>query len=269
VSWRIVGDVVSFVLSARTTGWVALGFSRDQRMANTDVVIGGADSNGAFVYDGFATTYAQPPVDAQQHISDFTAYHLNGVTTVLFSRKLSTGDSSQDFDLTEDLHWLFAYGGTFSGSDPPSIGYHRTNRGVIPGGRRSLMASTPTPPTTSPPSPSPSPTNLPTSPPTQPPVSAANFTGFRPVINGTSVVFTWSVTGVSGVTFQCSLNGGPLFACTSPHTVALSDLQDGENVLSVTASGGGVTFPRPLELTVTRCKFTIYFPLAILQFFTI
>ena len=42
---------------------------------------------------------------------------------------------------------------------------------------------------------------------------------------------------------------------TSPHTVALSALQDGENVLSVTASGGGVTFPRPLELTVTRCKF--------------
>jgi hypothetical protein len=236
-------------------------------MANTDVVVGGADSNGAFVYDGFATAYACPPVDTQEDISNYSASHANGVTTVRFSRRLSTGDT-QDYDLTEDLYWLFAYGGTFSGSNRASLGAHSV-RGVIPGGRRSLMASTPTPPTTSPPSPSPSPTNLPTSPPTQPPVSAANFTGFRPVINGTSVVFTWSVTGVSGVTFQCSLNGGPLFACTSPHTVALSDLQDGENVLSVTASGGGVTFPRPLELTVTRCKFTIYFPLAILQFFTI
>ena len=32
VSWRVVGDVVSFTVSARTTGWVGIGFSKDQLM---------------------------------------------------------------------------------------------------------------------------------------------------------------------------------------------------------------------------------------------
>ena len=32
VSWRVVGDVASFTVSARTTGWVGIGFSKDQLM---------------------------------------------------------------------------------------------------------------------------------------------------------------------------------------------------------------------------------------------
>ena len=41
-----------------------------------------------------------------------------------------TSDSDRDLPLNEDLYWLFAYGGTFSGSDPTSIGYHGSMRAV-------------------------------------------------------------------------------------------------------------------------------------------
>ena len=35
VSWRVVGDVASFTVSARTTGWVGIGFSKDQLMVRS------------------------------------------------------------------------------------------------------------------------------------------------------------------------------------------------------------------------------------------
>ena len=135
---------------------------------DTDVVVGGADSQGSFVFDGlvfvvtqgvpsrllcvqcvivrcilyyrYASGRLSPTVDSQEDLTESSAVHENGVTRISFSRKLVTGDTGRDFDLTDDLFWLFAYGGTFSGSNPGSIGYHSSNRGVIPGGKRSLMA---------------------------------------------------------------------------------------------------------------------------------
>ena len=91
------------------------------------------------LYYRYASAQSRPPVDDQQDLTESSAVHDNGVTTISFSRKLATGDTGKDFDLTDDLFWLFAYGGPFSGSNPGSIGYH-SNRGVIPGGKRSLMA---------------------------------------------------------------------------------------------------------------------------------
>nr|WNS50068.1 DOMON domain-containing protein [Halisarca dujardinii] len=263
VAYTIHGDVVSFVVSAETTGWVGLGFSEDQLMPNSDVVVGAADSDGGmFVFDGFANALAQPPVDSQQDITDFSATHEGGMTTVTFSRKLVTGDSDDDLPVTKSLYWLWAYGGSFSGSDPTSIGYHFTNRGVFPsnmtlsataatasfsGSNGPLTGATSTPTTGDPP--------VATSGPgTTPAPGTVSFSG-NAESSGNSVVFTWSVTGVSGVTYQCSFNGEASFVCTSPYTVDVSSdpsVQDGLNVLSVTASGGGVTFESPLELSFTK-----------------
>ena len=89
------------------------------------------------LYYRYANSRSRPPVDSQEDLTESSAVHENGVTTVRFCRKVVTSDSDDDLALNQDLFWLFAYGGTFSGSDSGSIGYHGTNR-VVSGGTVSL-----------------------------------------------------------------------------------------------------------------------------------
>ena len=81
-------------------------------------------------YCRYADGDMRSPVDSQEDISDFSASHDNGETTVRFSRKVVTSDSDRDLPLNEDLYWQFVYGGTFSGSDPTSIDYQGSSRAV-------------------------------------------------------------------------------------------------------------------------------------------
>ena len=37
MSWNTVGEVASFNLSATTTGWVGIGFSRDRLMVSVNL----------------------------------------------------------------------------------------------------------------------------------------------------------------------------------------------------------------------------------------
>ena len=94
-------------------------------------------SVSCILYYRYASAQSRPPVDSQQDLTESSAVHENGVTTVRFSRKVVTSDSDDDLALNQDLYWLFAYGGTFSGSDPEAIGYHGSNR-VVSGGTISL-----------------------------------------------------------------------------------------------------------------------------------
>jgi hypothetical protein len=176
-------------------------------MADTDVVVGGSDDGGMFVFDGYADARRRPPVDFQEDISSFSASHDNGETTVRFSRKVVTSDSDRDLPLNEDLYWLFAYGGIFSGSDPTSIGYHGSMRAVSSKTIR-LPCSAPA-------------VNI--------PLTAERKDG--------AIVFSW--TAVSGVEYLCSLDGQPDFACSSGHSVPLNGLAPGEHTFRVRVFGCG------------------------------
>ena len=94
------------------------------------------------LYYRYASGQSRSPVDDQEDLTESSAVHENGVTTVRFSRKVVTSDSDDDLALNQDLYWLFEYGGTFSGSDPESIGYNGTNR-VVSGGTISLPCECP------------------------------------------------------------------------------------------------------------------------------
>ena len=65
--------------------------------------------------------------------------------------------------------------------------------------------------------------------------------------DGTRVFFN-SPTASEGVAFQCSIDGGSSFACSSPYTVFVSS---GSHTFSVAARVGGVTDPTPATTTIT------------------
>ena len=123
--WGLLEDGdLAFRLSAITDGWVAIGFSKDRSMARSDMVVGAVDPNGefSFVHDRFATARREPTLDAQQDIEILDMSHVEGVTSVEFSRPLTTGDAD-DFDLADGPYFLlYAWGGSISRSG--RIGQH-------------------------------------------------------------------------------------------------------------------------------------------------
>ncbi|RDH84615.1 MAG: hypothetical protein DIZ80_03865 [endosymbiont of Galathealinum brachiosum] len=112
ISWDVcAGNLLQMEISNTSTGWIGIGFSFDQLMANTDVFLGGFDG-GAYGYDGFAFDgFSGPPVDASQDFTIESSTEVGGTTTMELSRLLSTGDIN-DFDLSiGEYYLLWAFGG--------------------------------------------------------------------------------------------------------------------------------------------------------------
>ncbi len=95
--WKVVGDSLRCILSAETSGWVAVGFDPTNRMQNADFIIGYVTGTGAFLRDDFG-------VGTTTHSSDTSlggSYNLtmeagkeeNGRTIISFTIPLNSGDS--------------------------------------------------------------------------------------------------------------------------------------------------------------------------------
>lgn len=99
----------SFVgtVTAKATGWVAVGFSQDQYMPQTDVFMAGVLPDGtAYHQDAFAYFRSPPVADAQQSATLLSASESNGITRYTFSRPLKTTDADMDYDLTQGSYYI-------------------------------------------------------------------------------------------------------------------------------------------------------------------
>jgi hypothetical protein len=115
--WRIQGDKVVFAIDAKTAGWVSLGIDPEQVMDKADMVFGWVNESGeAMVVDAFSTgeTGPHPPdteLGGSSDILEFAATEQDGVTTIEFSRSLSTGDRyDKDVPKEGNLKIIWAYG---------------------------------------------------------------------------------------------------------------------------------------------------------------
>ncbi|XP_066265138.1 DBH-like monooxygenase protein 1 [Branchiostoma lanceolatum] len=91
--WFFDKERVTFETTVETRGYVALGFSPNGGMANSDIVIGWVEDGRAELEDRFAHGESQPVLDSRQ---DWTLHEWqeNGThTTMRFSRKLQTCDA--------------------------------------------------------------------------------------------------------------------------------------------------------------------------------
>lgn len=110
LTFRICGNSLVGSVTARATGWVAFGFSRDQYMPSTDVFMAGVRTDGtAYGVDAFAFLRNPPTIDASQDVTLLSATEAGGLTSFSFQRLLNTGDAA-DFDLTDgEWHILAAF----------------------------------------------------------------------------------------------------------------------------------------------------------------
>lgn len=119
-SWQTIGRGDEFRFRIQTTNtktWSGIGFSNDEKMSQTDAIIGWVDQNGRpFLMDTWITGYSPPKLDDQQNIYNISGRIQNGATILEFTRKRETNDKS-DLSFTEDhcLYLMFpVLGGRFN-----------------------------------------------------------------------------------------------------------------------------------------------------------
>ncbi|KAK6188307.1 hypothetical protein SNE40_004509 [Patella caerulea] len=121
-------DSIKFTIKARLNGqkkWVALGFSADTSMPNSDAVVGWVENGQVTVTDRWMTAKSLPVQDTKNDITDVSGDVTNGVTTISFTRKRDTGDT-QDFQFTDTQcgYMFYAMGGSYNNDG--SFGKHAT-----------------------------------------------------------------------------------------------------------------------------------------------
>ena len=72
-TWALTEDreqiQVTMAATVAADGWVAIGFSANDRMPNSDMVVGYINGPSIMLYDSWASEYAAPSVDAQQDVT--------------------------------------------------------------------------------------------------------------------------------------------------------------------------------------------------------
>ncbi len=114
-AWKIDGDTLHGKVSAKTKGWVAVGFNPSQKMKDANYIIGYVKDGQAEVADHFGDkATGHKPDDELGGSSDVTLVggtEDGGVTTIEFTMPLNSGDK-YDSALTVDGDTvvLLAYG---------------------------------------------------------------------------------------------------------------------------------------------------------------
>nr|XP_014100024.1 uncharacterized protein LOC106624750 isoform X5 [Bactrocera oleae] len=131
--WETVGrgDVMRWhIETSNTKTWTGIGFSDDEKMSQTDAIIGWVDRNGRpFLMDTWINGYGAPKLDVRQDIIGTPSGRIEyGVTILEFDRKRVSNDE-QDLSFTDD-HCLYLFfpvlGGAFHAVNKKMAKHERT-----------------------------------------------------------------------------------------------------------------------------------------------
>eukprot|EP01114_Cavostelium_apophysatum_P023357 TRINITY_DN876_c0_g1_i1.p1 TRINITY_DN876_c0_g1~~TRINITY_DN876_c0_g1_i1.p1 ORF type:complete len:1084 (-),score=247.29 TRINITY_DN876_c0_g1_i1:17-3268(-) len=114
-------DYIHFKMQCKTAGWCGIGINSDPQMIGADVYVGWVQDTTVTILDSHATSQANPSQDVDiggtSDILLTAGSEDAGITSVTFRRKLVTGDSSGDREITDgDIYLIYAFG-TGDGAD--------------------------------------------------------------------------------------------------------------------------------------------------------
>ena len=112
ISWTATDDCVSFRVRARTTGWVGLGFSANNKgdMMGGDMIIGWVKDGVVTVKDAFAPQRNVPEVDTRQDVFNISGSELQGITELTYSRSITACDADDSPLHPGTTRIIFAFG---------------------------------------------------------------------------------------------------------------------------------------------------------------
>ncbi len=132
VAWRVVDEQLEVILEARTTGWIAIGFDPDSRMAGANIIIGYVDDGELFIADDYGTAGFAHDRDTNiggtNDIIESHGSEANGRTTLRFAIPLDSGDEKDKPLRRGGRHQVLVAHGR--DGDDSFVGYH-ANRGMF------------------------------------------------------------------------------------------------------------------------------------------
>lgn len=125
VFWTIEGDKIHVKLSAKTTGWVAIGFDPEKAMQGANIVIGAVKKGKVRIEDHYGDRKrghkSDKKMGSTNHILDPEGMEKDGVTTISFTLPLDSGDKwDKSIDPGKVSRVMIAYG---SGRDSFTAGH--------------------------------------------------------------------------------------------------------------------------------------------------
>lgn len=128
--WKIDGENIDIILSAPTTGWIAVGFDPSRMMKDADILIGYVENYEVFMRDDFGSGYTKHKVDTDfggtDDITITGGSEIDGKTTLEFSIPLNSRDSNDRIlEQGEEYKLIFAYG-----KKDDFVSYHKTRTSI-------------------------------------------------------------------------------------------------------------------------------------------
>jgi hypothetical protein len=114
-AWKVDGDKLAVKLSAKTEGWVGIGFNPISEMKGANFILGYVKNGKAVIDDDFGTDEnAHKPDSKLDGTTDVTLVggtEVDGMTTIEFILPLDSGDKNDTkIDVNGDTIVLLAYG---------------------------------------------------------------------------------------------------------------------------------------------------------------
>ncbi len=114
-SWKIDGDALAVKISAKTKGWVGIGFNPSEKMKGADFVLGYVKKGEAKIVDEFGSGKTNHSSDKKlggtADVTLVAGTEKDGVTTIEFTMPLKSADKYDTvFDVNGDTVVLLAYG---------------------------------------------------------------------------------------------------------------------------------------------------------------
>jgi len=96
VSWTLEGDQVHMQLSAKTTGWVAIGIDPENAMGGADIIMGAVKNGKVKIVDHYADAKrGHSPDDrlgGSNHVINPEGSETDGVTTISFTLAVAAAE---------------------------------------------------------------------------------------------------------------------------------------------------------------------------------
>lgn len=97
LSWEFQGDNLYIELSYEATGWIAVGFDAENKMKGANIIMADVQGDTVVIEDHFGTSPIAHKEDTSKGGTDdvtlISGSEENGVTTVIFTIPLDSGDS--------------------------------------------------------------------------------------------------------------------------------------------------------------------------------
>ena len=114
-SWTVDGDTLKGKMSAKTEGWVAVGFNPSNKMKDANIVIGYVKDGTGTLADHFgdkATGHSEDTeLGGTDDVTLVGASEENGITTIEFTLPMTSGDAYDSaLSADTDTVLLMSYG---------------------------------------------------------------------------------------------------------------------------------------------------------------